>query len=164
MNNRGAWTGLACLSVIGFGTALASGHARRTQAVRHLLPMVFAVVLSGFTDQQIEAVGAFAHEANEAVWTCLQAEVQKSVSFGMKPDDFALYVKGVCLKETKAFRVSLMDYLAMKHPDTDDSTYIATAESIIRQWRDAAINLQATLNRDRRSLSGEEVAPQNPLP
>jgi hypothetical protein len=118
--------------------------ARKTQAVRLLLPMVFAVVLSGFTDQQIDAVGAFAHKANEALWTCLQAEVHKSVSLRMKPDDFALYVKEVCFKETTAFRVSLLDYLAMKHPNVDDSTHVAAANSIIRQWRDAAINLQAT--------------------
>jgi hypothetical protein len=107
-------------------------------------PIVLAVVLSGFTDQQIEAVGAYAHKANEALWTCLQAEVQKSTNLQMKPDDFARYVKDVCFKETSAFRVSLVVYLVMKHPDVDDSIHIATADSIIRQWRDAAVNLQAT--------------------
>jgi hypothetical protein len=137
---------------------------RRTQALRCLPLIIFAVVLSGFTDQQIEAVGAFTHKANEALWTCLKAEVQKSVSLRMTPDDFASYVSGVCFRETRAFRVSLVDYLAMKHPDLDDSTHVATADSIIRQWRGAAINLQASVNGSRQSLSEEEVAPQNASP
>ena len=56
----------------------------------------------------------------------------------MAREDFALFIKGACNPETKAFRVLLVDYLTMKQPDLDAAIDLATAESVIQQWRDAA--------------------------
>ena len=53
-------------------------------------------------------------------------------------EDFALFIKGACNPETKGFRVLLVDYLTMKQPDIDAAIDLATAESVIQQWRDAA--------------------------
>ena len=103
-----------------------------------LVGMAIVGVSAGFTDQQIENARIWAHEGNEAFGACLQAEVQNKLHSGMAREDFALFIKGACPPETKAFRVLLVDYLTMKQPDIDAATDLATAESVIQQWRDAA--------------------------
>jgi hypothetical protein len=108
------------------------------RALLCLMGIATAAVSAGFTDQQIEDARIWAHESNEAFGVCLQAEVQNKLHSRMAREDFALFIKGACNPETKAFRVLLVDYLTMKQPDIDAAIDLATAESVIQQWRDAA--------------------------
>jgi hypothetical protein len=106
-----------------------------------LLVMAIAAISAGFTDQQLESARIWAHETNEAFETCLQKEVRDKLHLKMAREDFSVFIKGVCTQETRAFRVLLVDYLAMKNPAIDAATHLATAESVIQQWRNAATQL-----------------------
>jgi hypothetical protein len=87
-----------------------------------LLVMAIAAISAGFTDQQLESARIWAHETNEAFETCLQKEVRDKLHLKMAREDFSVFIKGVCTQETRAFRVLLVDYLAMKNPAIDAAT------------------------------------------
>jgi hypothetical protein len=109
--------------------------------IHRCLVFAIAAISAGFTDRQIEDARIWAHQTNDIFRACLQAEVQHKLYLRMTRDNFASFIKGACVPETRAFRVLLVDYLAMKHPEIDAETHLATTDSAIQQWRDAATQL-----------------------
>jgi hypothetical protein len=116
------------------------GTARHMKIPRPILILI-AACLSGFTENEIETAHQWAERTKETLSACLQAEVKNSLTLRIKPADFSIYIKGACVQEATSFRVPFVDYLAMKHPDIDRATHLATAEGIIEQWRNAAVKL-----------------------
>jgi hypothetical protein len=64
-------------------------------------------------------------------WNCLAGETKRMLQRSLSGQDFALFLKGACPAEANKFRVALVDYLAMMHPDMEISTYVTSANEVI---------------------------------
>jgi hypothetical protein len=64
-------------------------------------------------------------------WECLEGETKRMLPRSLSGQDFALFLKGACPGEANKFRVALVDYLAMMHPDMGINTYMTSANEVI---------------------------------
>ena len=110
--------------------------------ITRLLVLAAAMLLlSGYTQADIEKAQQAAHFYAAEFEKCLVTEVRRLILTNISSQDFALLIKGSCLTEKNKFLVPLVDYIAMKNdaPATDQSAVFAAANSTISQYYDAAV-------------------------
>jgi len=79
-----------------------------------------------------EAARLATHRFKDAYWNCLAQEAVKALPRKMAGSDFVIFIKGRCLDEVKQFRIALVDYLAIKHPDVQMPTHLMAADQTIQ--------------------------------
>jgi hypothetical protein len=77
-----------------------------------------------------------AHSFKEVYWNCLANETQRIFPKKLSGQDFALFIKGACPSEAQRFREVLIDFLALKYPEVQQSLHFASAEQAISAARD----------------------------
>ena len=109
--------------------------------IRLLALAAAMLLLSGYTQADIEKAQQAAHFFAADFERCLVAEVKRLVITNISSQDFALLIKGSCLTEKNKFLVPLVDYIVMKNnaPASDQSAVFAAANSTIAQYYDAAV-------------------------
>jgi hypothetical protein len=75
-----------------------------------------------------EAARAMAHQFKEVYWKCLADEAVRILPRKMPASDFVIYIKGRCPDEKKSFRVALVDYFAIRHPEIGAGEHLASAD------------------------------------
>ena len=71
-----------------------------------------------------DIAGVAAHLLKEAYWNCLAEESVRVLPRKMSGPDFVIYIKGRCPDQLVKFRVAMIDYLAMRHPDVAMATIL----------------------------------------
>jgi len=103
---------------------------------RHLITLacVLAVASNAYADE--EAARRAAHAFKEQYWECLASTAVQALPKKFSGQDFAYYVKGSCPDEAQNFRVAVVDYLALKFPNIDACTHLASANMVISAAQD----------------------------
>ena len=60
-------------------------------------------------------------------------EAIKVLPQNMSGSDFRIYIKDRCLDEANQFRLTMADYLDVKHPDSAAATHISSADRAISE-------------------------------
>jgi hypothetical protein len=113
-----------------------------TAMITRLLVLAAAMLLlSGYTQADIEKAQQAAHYFAAEFEKCLVAEVRRLAVTNISSQDFALLIKGSCLTEKNKLMVPLVDYIVMKNeaPASDQSAVFAAANLTISQYYDAAV-------------------------
>ena len=97
----------------------------------------------------VEKARLATHQLKEPYWQCLSEETVKVLSRKMSGPDFVVYIKGRCPDQKKQFRIALIDYFAMKHPDIATSMHFTTADQVISAAIDDAASAYVDLNRSK---------------
>src|SRR5947209_4019340 len=66
-------------------------------------------------------------------WQCLSNEAVKVLRRDMSGSDFDIYINGRCLDEANQLRITIADYLRIKHPDSAAATNINSADWAISE-------------------------------
>jgi hypothetical protein len=88
----------------------------------------------------VETARRAAHAAKEAYWGCLASTMAQALARKLPTQDFVYYVKGACPDEARKFRVAMIDFLSLKHPDVDMSTHWAGANTAITAAQDNVVS------------------------
>jgi|tagenome__1003787_1003787.scaffolds.fasta_scaffold20807064_2 hypothetical protein len=64
---------------------------------------------------------------------CLSNEAIKALPRNMSGSDFRIYIKERCLDEANQFRLTMADYLDIKHPDSAAATHISSADRALSE-------------------------------
>ena len=97
--------------------------------VRFVIPLAGMLLLSGFTQTELEKAKSTKEFFKDAYWKCLATEIVRAVPTSMSVQEFSVLVKRACPKERSDFFTSLSNYIVMLQPDVDRST-VAPAANI----------------------------------
>jgi hypothetical protein len=103
----------------------------RIKTLRFAVPTAAMFLLSAFTQADLEKSKKTKDYFKDNYWTCLATEIVQKQSTDMSVQNFSVFIKRVCGQERNRFFQSLIDYMAMLHPDkADDYSLLASAANI----------------------------------
>jgi hypothetical protein len=100
-----------------------------------------ALLLSGFTQDELEKAKTTKEFFKDSYWKCLATEIVRVVPTNMSVQDFSVFVRGACRKERNDFFVSLSNYIVMLEPDIDRNTVPSAANIAIKAAQDDAVKV-----------------------
>jgi hypothetical protein len=109
--------------------------------MRIIVLAVAALLLSGFTQAELEKAKNTKEFFKDSYWKCLATEVVRVVPTNMSVQDFSALLKGVCQKESSDFFLSLSQYIMMLQPDVDRNTIPSAVNIAIKAARDDAVKV-----------------------
>jgi hypothetical protein len=109
--------------------------------IRVVILAAAALLLSGFTQAELEKAKTTKEFFKDSYWKCLAAEIVRVVPTNMSVQDFSAFVRGACRKERNDFFVSLSDYIIMLEPDIDRNTVPSAANIAIKAAQDDAVKV-----------------------
>ena len=87
--------------------------------------------LSAFTQADLEKAKKTKDYFKDSYWKCLATEIMQKQPTNISVQAFSVSIKSSCGQERGWFFKSLIDYMAMLHPDkADDYTLLASAANI----------------------------------
>jgi hypothetical protein len=96
------------------------------------------LLLSGFTQAELEKAKNTKEFFKDSYWKCLATEILRVVPTNMTTQEFFVFTKRACPKERNDFFNTLSSYIEMLHPDADKSTVISAANvAILEAQKDA---------------------------
>jgi hypothetical protein len=99
--------------------------------MRMVMATVLAMTASAALADDIEDAHRQALTGRDSYWNCLAQEYSRDSNKSLSDQDFTRLIAGVCPSERQNFRVSLVDYLSMRSPDTDAGAHMTTANNAI---------------------------------
>ena len=112
------------------------------------------LLLSAFTQAELEKAKNTKDYYKDFYWKCLATEIVQKQSTNISVQEFSVSIKNACRQERGWFFKSLIDYMAMLHPDqADDYSLLASAANIAVA---AAIDDAVKVFVDRRSGNSEK--------
>lgn len=96
-------------------------------ALRSVIPAAAMLLLSGFTQAELEKAKNTKEFFKDGYWKCLATEILRVVPTNMSAQEFFVFTKRACPKERNDFFITLSNYIEMLHPDSDKSTIISAA-------------------------------------
>jgi hypothetical protein len=118
------------------GVAVMTTGAAAT--MRFLITAAAMLLLSGFTQAELEKAKNTKEFFKDGYWKCLATEILRVVPTNMSAQEFFVFTKRACPKERNDFFNTLSSYIEMLHPDADRSTAIAAANvAILEAQKDA---------------------------
>jgi len=109
---------------------------------RFVIPAAAMLLLSGFTQAELEKAKSTKEFYKDSYWKCLAAEVIRVVPTNMTAQEFFVFTKRACPQERNYFFISLSNYIEMLHSDADKSTVISAANiAILEAQKDAVTAL-----------------------
>ena len=110
--------------------------------MRFAISTAAMLLLSGFTQAELEKAKNAKEFYKDGYWKCLATEIVRVVPTNMSAQEFSVFVKRACSKERNDFFVSLSNYIAMLHPDAARDTVIsATNIAVLDAQKDAVTAL-----------------------
>ena len=109
--------------------------------IRIVILAAAALLLSGFTQAELEKAKNTKEFFKDSYWKCLATEIVRVVPTNMSVQDFSGFVRGACRKERNDFFVSLSDYIVMLEPDVDRNTVPSAANTAIKAAQDDAVKV-----------------------
>ena len=107
-----------------------------------------ALLLSGFTQAELEKAKNTKEFFKDSYWNCLATEIVRVVPTNMSVQEFSAFVRGACRKQRNDFFVSLSDYIVMLEPDIDRNTVPSAANIAIKAAQDDAVKVLIDLRSD----------------
>ncbi len=80
---------------------------------------------------EVEDAHRQALQGRDSYWNCLAREYSPDHIKTMSSQDFTADIAAACPSERQNFRVTLMDYLSMQHPDAEAGVHLSTANRAI---------------------------------
>jgi len=121
---------------------LAATMTNGVAAIMRLVISVTAIVLlSGFTQAELDTAQKAKEFFKDSYWKCLATEIVRVVPTNMSVQDFSIFARGACRKERSDFFLSLSDYIVMLHPDIDRNTVHSAANIAVKAAQDDAVKV-----------------------
>jgi len=106
--------------------------------LRFVTAAAAVLLLSGFTQAELEKAKNTKEFFKDGYWKCLATEIIRVVPTNMTAQEFFVFTKRACPKERNDFFITLSNYIEMLHPDADKSTVISAANvAILEAQKDA---------------------------
>ena len=122
--------------------------------MRSLIPAVAMLLLSGFTQAELEKAKNTKEFFKDGYWKCLATEILRVVPTNMSAQEFFVFTKGACPKERNDFFITLSNYIVMLHPDADRSTVISAANIAILEAQKDAVEALNDIRSGKRKVDG----------
>ena len=103
------------------------------------------LLLSGFTQAELETAKKTKEFFKDSYWKCLATEVVRVAPTDMSVQDFSVFVRGACRKERGDFFLSLSDYIVMLQPNVDRNTIPSAANIAVKSAQDDAVKVLVDL-------------------
>jgi hypothetical protein len=105
--------------------------AVRVTTLRFAISVATMLSLSAFTPTDLEKAKNAKDYFKDNYWKCLATEIVQKEQTNISVQDFSVFIKGACQQERGRFFSSLIDYMAMLHPDVaNDYSTLASAANI----------------------------------
>lgn len=133
-----------------------------TKGKRVAVTMRFAILaaamllLSGFTQAELDKVKSTTDYFKDAYWKCLADEILKAVPTSMSAQEFSVLAKGACPKERNSFFSSLSNYIVMLQPNVDRSTVAPAANIAILDAQKDAVQALNDLRSGKRQMPQQQ--------
>jgi len=128
------------------------GFAETVAIVRFVIPLAAMLLLSGFTQAELEKAKGAKEFFKDAYWKCLATEIVRVVPTSMSVQEFSVLVKRACPKERNDFFTSLSNYIIMRQPDVDRSTVAPVANIAVLDAQKDAVQALIDLRSGKRKL------------
>ena len=110
--------------------------------IRLVIPAAAMLLLSGFTQAELEKAKNTKEFFKDAYWKCLATEIVRVVPTSMSVQEFSVLVKRACPEERNNFFTSLSNYIVLLQPDVDRSTVAPAANiAVLDAQKDAVTAL-----------------------
>ncbi|MGE5166839.1 MAG: hypothetical protein ACM3IH_22800 [Sphingobacteriales bacterium] len=121
--------------------------------LRFVIPAAaLLLLLSGFTQAELEKAKNTKEFFKDGYWKCLAAEILRVAPTNMSAQDFFVFTKQACSKERNDFFTTLSKYIEMLHPDADYSTVSAAANVAILEAQKDAVTALNDLRSGKRKM------------
>jgi hypothetical protein len=112
-------------------TPKATAMTVRAMILRFAILAATIFVLSAFTQADLEKAKKSKDYFKDNYWKCLATDIVEKQPTNISVKEFSLSVKKICSQERGWFFKSLIDYMAMLHPDlADDYSALSSAANI----------------------------------
>ena len=119
---------------------------------RFVIPAVAMLLLSGFTQAELEKAKNTKEFFKDTYWKCLADEILRAVPTNMSAQEFSLLTKRACPKERNDFFISLSNYIVMLQPDVDRSTVAPAANIAVLEAQKDAVQALNDLRSGKRQM------------
>ena len=99
--------------------------------MRTMIALALACAASGALADDVEDAHRQAIRGRDSYWNCLAREYSPEHVKSMSIEDFTADIAAACRSERQNFRVSLIDYLSIQHPDAETGSHLSTANRAI---------------------------------
>jgi hypothetical protein len=96
-----------------------------------LATLASSALTSSALADEVEDAHRQALQGRDSYWNCLAREYSPDHNKTMSAQDFMADIAAACPSERQNFRVTLMDYLSMQHPDAEAGAHLSTANRAI---------------------------------
>lgn len=120
--------------------------------LRFVIPALTTLLLSGFTQAELEKAKNTKEFFKDGYWKCLAAEILRVASTNMSGQEFFVLTKQACSKERNDFFITLSKYIEMLHPDADYNTVSAAANIAILEAQKDAVTALNDLRSGKRKM------------
>jgi hypothetical protein len=120
--------------------------------MRFAIPAATMLLLSGFTQAELEKAKSTTDFFQDAYWKCLADEILKAVPTNMSAQEFSVLTKSACPKERNHFFISLSNYIVMLQPDVDRSTVAPAANIAVLEAQKDAVQALNDLRSGKRQM------------
>jgi hypothetical protein len=110
------------------------------------------LLLSGFTQAELEKAKSTTEFFKDAYWKCLADEILRAVPTNMSAQEFSVLTKSACPKERSNFFNSLSNYIVMLQPDVDRSTVAPAANIAVLEAQKDAVQALNDLRSGKRQM------------
>ena len=120
--------------------------------MRFAIPAAAMLLLSGFTQAELEKAKSTTDFFRDAYWKCLADEILRAVPTNMSAQEFSVLTKSACPKERSNFFNSLSNYIVMLQPDVDRSTVAPAANIAVLEAQKDAVQALNDLRSGKRQM------------
>ena len=99
--------------------------------MRIMIALALACMASSALADEVDEAHRQALQGRDSYWNCLAREYSPDHIKTMSIQDFTADIATACPSERQNFRVTLIDYLSMQHPDAESGTHLSTANRAI---------------------------------
>jgi hypothetical protein len=124
--------------------------------LRFVIPAAAMLLLSGFTQAELEKAKNTKEFFKDGYWKCLTTEILRVVPTSMSAQEFSVLTKQACPKERNDFFITLSKYIEMLHPEIDKSTVISAANLAILEAQKDAVTALNDLRSGKRKMPANQ--------
>jgi hypothetical protein len=121
--------------------------------MRFVIPAAAMLLLSGFTQAELEKAKNTKEFFKDAYWKCLATEIVRVVPTSMSVQEFSVLTKRACPNERNDFFNSLSNYIVMLQPDVDRSTVAPAANIAVVAAQNDAVKVLVDLRSGKRQMA-----------
>src|SRR5512139_1111733 len=120
--------------------------------LRLVIAALTTLLLSGFTQAELEKAKNTKEFFKGGYWKCLATEILRVAPTNMPAQEFFVFTKQACSKERNDFCITLSKYIEMLHPDADYNTVSAAANVAILEAQKDAVTALNDLRSGKRKM------------